>query len=336
MISQPLVSIVTPFKNTGVFLDEMLTSVINQTYQNWELLIVDDHSTDNSYELVQSYASKDSRIKLYTNPQSGIITALREAYSRSKGDLITRMDSDDIMSDNKLESMVADLEKSGVGNVALGLVKYFAEKGIGEGFRGYEKWLNELTLTGQNYQDLYKECVIPSPCWMVHKEDLDKVGGFTLDRYPEDYDLVFRFYEGGLNCIPNDQVLHHWRDYSTRASRTDKNYADNTFMDLKLSYFLKLHRIPSKPLVVWGAGGKGKTIAKVLSNLDIDFHWVCDNPKKIGKEIYGKTMLGFQVIDELDNAQNIITVANPKAQDEIRSFFVKREKRSLVDFFFFC
>jgi glycosyltransferase involved in cell wall biosynthesis len=336
MDETPLVSIITPFKNTTAYLDEMLTSVLNQTYQNWELLIVDDHSTDNSFELVNSYTASDSRIKLYTNPQSGIITALREAYLRSTGVFITRMDSDDIMSSNKLESMVKDLQCSGTGNVALGLVKYFSADGIGAGFQNYENWLNDLTKSGKNYQDLYKECVIPSPCWMVYREDFEKVGGFTSDQYPEDYDLVFRFFSNGLNCIPSQNILHHWRDYSTRASRTDKNYADNTFMDLKLDYFLKLHRIESKPLVVWGAGAKGKTIAKVLSDNDVPFHWVCDNPKKIGKEIYGKIMLGFHVIDELENAQNIITVANQNAQKEIKQFFEKRGKQSMTDYFFFC
>ncbi len=332
----PLVSIVTPFKNTEAFLDEMLNSVVNQSYTNWELLIVDDHSTDESLNIVKSFAERDERIKWFSNPNSGIITALREAYAYSSGELITRMDSDDIMKPEKLARMVSDLQRFGRGHLALGKVKYFSDKGIGDGFRLYENWLNHLTETGINYQDLYKECVIPSPCWMMHRSDFELCGAFTPNQYPEDYDLVFRFFENSIKCIPSNELLHLWRDYPSRASRTDKNYADNTFMDLKLKYFLKLHRIESKPLVVWGAGAKGKSIAKNLIALDVKFHWVCDNPKKIGKEIYGETMLGFQVIDELENAQNIITVANPKAQTEIRNFFETRNKAAMTDYFFFC
>lgn len=335
-MNQPLVSIVTPFKNTSKFLNEMLESVVCQTYQNWELLIVDDHSTDNSWNLVSRYAEKDSRIKPMVNKGTGIISALQTGYEYAKGEFITRMDSDDIMTPNKLSKMVADLKNSGTGKVALGWVKYFSEVGIGEGFKSYETWLNTLSSTGTNYDDLYKECVIPSPCWMVYKSDFEDCGGFASNRYPEDYDLVFRFFEAGLKCIPTDEVLHHWRDYPTRASRTDKNYADNTFMGLKLDYFLKLHRLPHKPLVVWGAGNKGKTIAKNLLDLGVKFHWVCDNPKKIGKEIYGEKMLGFHVIDDLLNTQNIITVANPKAQLEIKKFFEFRGKQSMIDYFFFC
>ena len=335
-MKQPLVSIICPFRNTGKYLPEMLDSVISQTYTNWELCIVDDHSTDASTDIVNQYAQKDDRIKLFANTGKGIIDALKTGYSNCLGAYITRMDSDDIMTLDKLESLVTQLEEYGVGHVALGQVKYFCDGEIGEGFKNYENWLNKLSTTGSNYSDLYKECVIPSPCWMVHKSDFEKCGGFQSETYPEDYDLVFRFYENDLKCIPTSKVLHHWRDYSSRASRTDENYADNTFVDLKLKYFLKLHKNELKPLVIWGAGAKGKRIAQELLSQQIPFHWVCDNPKKIGKDIYGKQMLPFKAIDQFENAQNIITVANQNAQKEIKSFFEVRGKKSMTDYFFFC
>ncbi len=335
-MTQPLVSIICPFRSTEKYLPEMLDSVLAQSYSNWELCIVNDHSTDDSYSLVEKYTQQDSRIKLFSNRGKGIIEALNTGYEQCSGHFITRMDSDDIMTSDKLVVMVSQLQESGTGHVAVGQVKYFCEGEIGEGFKNYETWLNTLSATGSNYADLYKECVIPSPCWMVHRLDFEFCGAFNSNTYPEDYDLVFRFFEANLKCIPSLKVLHHWRDYSTRASRTDPNYADNTFVDLKLNYFLKLHRDPNKPLVIWGAGAKGKRIAKELLSQKIAFNWVCDNPKKIGKDIYGKVMLPFSAIDTFMDAQNIITVANLKAQSEIREFYAKREKMSMIDYFFFC
>ncbi|MGB1004003.1 MAG: glycosyltransferase family 2 protein [Salibacteraceae bacterium] len=335
-MSTPLVSIICPFRNTEKYLPEMLISVLSQTYFNWELCIVNDHSTDSSLEIVEDYASKDTRIKLFSNTGKGIIDALKTGYSNSTGVFITRMDSDDLMTPNKVEVMMSQLQKFGKGYLAVGQVQYFCDGEIGEGFKNYQNWLNSLSVTGNNYADLYKECVIPSPCWMAHRSDFEACGGFNSETYPEDYDLVFRFFESELKVIPASNVLHHWRDYSTRASRTDSNYADNTFVDLKLKYFLKLHKDNKKPLVIWGAGAKGKRIASELLKLKIPFNWVCDNPKKIGKDIYGKKMLPFKAIDELDNAQNIITVANKRAQIEIKKFFEVRGKESLIDYFFFC
>lgn len=333
---QPLVSILIPFKNTEEFLPECLQSILDQEYQNWEVLAVDDHSSDKSNEIVHSYAHSDDRINVFHNQGNGIIEALKTAYSKSRGQLITRMDSDDIMVANKLEIMATSLVKHGENHLAVGQVHYFSDRGISNGYERYEKWLNRLTENGSNYSEIYKECVIPSPCWMIHREDLDSCGAFEPDRYPEDYDLTFRFYEKGLHIIPCNQVLHLWRDYDTRTSRTSEHYAQNYFLNIKLHYFLKLNYDNDSPLTVWGAGNKGKEIAKGLLERNIDFYWLCDNPKKIGKSIYGKEMFHFSKLKELNGSKSIITVANEEAQTMIRSYLSELERLNMKDFFFFC
>lgn len=335
-MQKPRVSIITPFKNVSLYIDECIQSILAQTYTHWELLIVDDHSTDNSYNLVKAYAEKDSRIKLFTNTKSGIIPALQLAYKHSSGTYITRMDSDDIMTPNKLQVMVNQLLLHGKKHVALGLVKYFSDEGISDGYAKYEAWLNRLTKTGDNYSEIYKECVIASPCWMLHRTDLEACDAFNPNRYPEDYDLTFRFYEHGFTCIPNDKLLHHWRDYSTRTSRTHEHYAQNYFLDIKLHYFLKLDYDATRPLTIWGAGFKGKNIAKALVEKEIDFYWVCDNPKKIGKDIYGKILMPFEELKSIKNPQTIVTVANEDAQNDIKAYFEEHDKKSMSDYFFFC
>ena len=101
----PLISILIPFKNTESYLADCLNSIVKQSYSNWELLIVDDGSTDTSYEVVKHYTTNESRIHLFRNEGRGIIEALRTAYTHAKGTFITRMDSDDLMVSNKLEQM---------------------------------------------------------------------------------------------------------------------------------------------------------------------------------------------------------------------------------------
>jgi glycosyltransferase involved in cell wall biosynthesis len=335
-MKQPLVSILIPFKNTEAFLKECLDSIVQQGYQNWEVWAVDDTSSDDSFKIVSMYAKKDSRFKVLRNSGNGIIEALRIAYKECKGKLITRMDSDDIMSPNKLGTMVKLLLENGKGHVAIGQVQYFSHRGISDGYARYEQWLNKLTAEGKNYSEIYKECAIPSPCWMVFKQDLQRCGAFDPNRYPEDYDLTFRFYENGLICIPCQKVLHYWRDYDTRTSRTSEHYAANYFLDIKLHYFLKLEFDPARPLVIWGAGNKGKTIAKTLLKKKIEFKWICDNPKKINKDIYGIKLDHYRILNHLQDSQNIITVANEKEQETIKSFFTAFHKIPMKDYFFFC
>ncbi len=332
----PLVSILVPFKNTATYIEQCIQSIINQTYTHWELLITDDYSTDNSYDIVKKIAKKDKRITLLKNEGKGIIDALHTSFKLSKGTLITRMDSDDIMSPNKLQVLSNKLMRYGKGHIAIGLVKYFSEGGIANGFLNYETWLNTLTKTGHNFNEIYKECVIPSPCWMVYKTDLIACDAFNPSRYPEDYDLVFRFYKQNLICIACNDILHYWRDYPTRTSRTDKHYAQNYFLDLKLYYFLKLNYNASRPLVVWGAGTKGKNLAKALISKQIAFYWVCNNSKKIGKVIYGQTLLSFHYIKQLKQVQSIITVANQEAQLDITSYLKSLKMQPMQDYFLFC
>ena len=325
-----------PVKNTAQFLEQCLDSILNQTYSNWELLAVDDGSRDSSLSILKSYSEKDSRVKVFTNKGKGIIEALRLAYSKSSGELITRMDSDDIMTEDKLEVLSANLINKGKGNIAVGLVRYFSDNSLGEGFKKYESWLNDLITKGSCFDEIYKECVIPSPCWMVYRDDFEKCEALRPNRYPEDYDLTFRFYINGLKLIACNKVLHHWRDYATRTSRTDDNYADNTFIAIKADYFISQEYDKTKHLVVWGAGGKGKALAQILIKQNIDFSWICDNPKKIGKHIYDKKMLAFSELEKIENTQSIVTVANPKAQEQIKKYFDKLNQQAMKDYYFFC
>ena len=109
----PLISILMPYKNTGRFLEACLDSIIEQGYNHWELLAVNDHSTDHSQDILQDYARLDPRIKLRLNSGKGIIPALRTAYAISSGAFITRMDSDDIMYPDKLQHLLSGLQSHG-------------------------------------------------------------------------------------------------------------------------------------------------------------------------------------------------------------------------------
>ena len=108
-----LVSIITPCYNSEKFLDECISSVLNQTYQNWEMLIVDDNSSDNSSILINSYSKKDERIKpLYLNDNIGAAMARNMAISKAKGKYLAFLDSDDVWLPKKLEVQTNFMKKN--------------------------------------------------------------------------------------------------------------------------------------------------------------------------------------------------------------------------------
>ena len=108
-----LVSIITPCFNSEKFLDECISSVINQTYQNWEMLIVDDNSSDNSSILIKSYSKHDDRIKpILLKDNVGPAMARNTAISISKGKYLAFLDSDDIWLPEKLKLQINFMKKN--------------------------------------------------------------------------------------------------------------------------------------------------------------------------------------------------------------------------------
>jgi glycosyltransferase involved in cell wall biosynthesis len=323
-------------KDTADYLPDCLDSILAQTYEHWELIAVNDHSTDRTPEILDEYAKKDSRIRVFHSQRYKLIPALKEGYQHVRGSLINRMDSDDKMPFDKLEILVNEWKKYGRGTIIAGGTQHFVDDGeVGDGFLKYENWLNQVAANGTHYQEIYKECVIPSHSWIIHKEDFDRVGAFEPEIYPEDYDLCFRFYRAGLKVVGIDKVLHYWRDRSNRISRTWDEYKDNRYFDLKIPYFYELDRDIKRPLVLWGAGGNGKDLAKLILEREVSFYWVCDNERKIGKDVYGIRMQHYNSIGDLEEPQILIVVTSPTDRLAIVEQLNKWDKVPRKDFWFF-
>jgi glycosyltransferase involved in cell wall biosynthesis len=154
---RPLVSIVMAVKNTARYLPECLDSINQQTYPFWELIAVNDHSTDGSREILAQYAAKDPRIRVFDSPGQRLNPALQEGYRHLQGTLINRMDSDDRMPHDKLETMVQAWLAHGQGAIVAGGTEHFVDSGdVGGGFRRYEQWLNNVARNNLHYQEIYQ------------------------------------------------------------------------------------------------------------------------------------------------------------------------------------
>ncbi len=281
-----LVSIIIPFKNPGKYFKPCLESISNQTHPGIEVLMINDNSNKQDIELARTIQKKDNRFSLHHSNGTGIIDALQTGLDLSTGDFISRMDADDIMAKDKIELMLNALLKTKHKSVCTGFVSYFAsEKTIQDGYISYEKWLNQLSKKEANFTEIFRECTIPSPCWMTRKLDLESLGGFKALSYPEDYDLAFKMYYSNFRLVTVKKVIHFWRDHPERISRNSNIYNRENFILLKLQYLLN-HELKNENLILWGAGKKGKILAKNLIKLNVDFTWITENPKKIGKTIY--------------------------------------------------
>jgi glycosyltransferase involved in cell wall biosynthesis len=331
-----MIAILFPVFNTAAYLPACLDSVLAQVEEDWELVAVDDFSTDDSPYILKEYARQDRRIRIVQNDKKGIAPALQMAFRQSTGSFITRMDSDDRMLPQKLACLKKILLENGTGHIATGLVKYFSDDGVGEGYRRYATWLNGLALQGCSFHEIYRECTIPSPCWMAWRTDLERCGAFMEEVYPEDYDLAFRFRQAGFKVASCPEVLHEWRDSPGRTSRTNELYLDNSYLDLKTDWFFRTDYVPTRPLVLWGAGHKGKRLSGLFTARGVSFRWVCDNAGKWGHRISGVKMESYEILADLPDAQIVIAVAAPDGQRQIMNFLESNKFERGKHYFWFC
>ncbi|MBF1991414.1 glycosyltransferase family 2 protein [Fischerella thermalis] len=110
LLDNPLVSVLIANYNYEKYISQTLESVLRQTYQNFEIIVCDDGSTDNSCDVIANYVRKDSRIKLISKQNGGVASALNAAYQKSQGQIICLLDADDIWMDRKLEKVVNEFK----------------------------------------------------------------------------------------------------------------------------------------------------------------------------------------------------------------------------------
>ena len=293
-----MVSIIIPYKNPLPYFEDCLKSIVNQSYKKLQIILVNDHSLDNSEKLAFKFSKEDSRIEIVNNNGLGIIDALNTGSEIARGKYITRMDADDIMSENKIEILRSLLEKKNANYIAVGGVKYFAsKKPMGNGYVKYANWLNELTFNQNNYQEIYKECTIPSSCWMMYRSVFEHIKGFEKLKYPEDYDFLFRVYYNKIKLTITKEVIHFWRDHPMRTSRNSANYLFGKFIPLKIKYLIEKELKIKEELVLWGSGKKGKLVAKKLIEENCSFIWISNNKNKIGHEIYQQIIQSTEILN---------------------------------------
>ena len=161
------VSVITPSHNSAQFISETIRSVLNQSFSDWELIVVDDCSTDNSVEVIQSFVDQDSRIKLIQlSENSGAAVARNTAIEAAAGRFIAFLDSDDKWLPHKLETQIQFMEDN---DVAFSYAAYekINEKGEVFGLMGVPEKVS--------YKQLLKTCVIGCLTAVYDTEKLGKV-----------------------------------------------------------------------------------------------------------------------------------------------------------------
>ncbi len=328
----PLVSVLMPVRNAGLPLRAAVASILSQTYTQLELIIVNDGSTD---QAIEDLVKDDPRLRFIDNHGTGIVDALNTAATLARGQLLARMDGDDIALPWRLARQVELLAQHPHIGIAGGQVKLFGESdSLGKGYQHYESWINRLVTPQDIKREIFIESPIPHPTAVFRREVFDRLGGYRDSLWAEDYDMWLRAYAAGIEMAKPEGVILHWRDTPTRLSRIDSRYTQSNFIKAK-AYFLSRTDLRNKPTIIWGAGPTGRQLHDELTREGVVVNGFIDvHPRRIGRNKRGKPVFGQEHALTLRNEVIIGAVGTRGAREEIRDFLIANGKKESTDFIF--
>lgn len=315
----PLVSVVLPVWNAAATIARAVASVRAQTLRDWELVVVDDGSTDGTREIVRELAREEKQMRVVEVAHGGVAAAANAGAAAARGTFIARMDADDESHPERLAAQVAFLtapENCDVGVVG-SLVAFGGDRVASAGYALHVDWTNTLVTPEAIALNRFVELPVVNPSMMFRRELVARHGGYRDGDFPEDYELGLRWLDAGVRMAKVPRVLLTWHDAAGRLTRTDARYAPDKFFEMKAEWIARevtrlgvgrvfdlpsntpraKGRVTAPPyLYVWGAGRHTRKRASHLTAHGVSIAGYIDvDAKKTGRRLGGT---GVPVIGE--------------------------------------
>ena len=278
-----------PIHDAAKTVSEALASTLAQSFVDFEVLVVNDRSTDDGPNLVAGYAKRDPRVRLISNSGQGLVDALNTGIAAASGEFVARLDGDDRSHPDRIAAQVAALQRCpGLGLTSC-RVRAFPRAFVGGGMANYLKWQDSLLCEQHIAREIYVESPFVHSAVMLRRRLLVEYGGYKNGTFPEDYELWLRLREAGIRMGKINRVLVEWRQSDRSLSKTDPRYSREAFDRVRARYLARdrrLHR--GRPLVIWGAGRKTRQRARHLLDAGHQLSaWIDIDPAKIGNVVWG-------------------------------------------------
>lgn len=288
----PVVSVLMPCFNAAATINEALDSLACQTLRDFELIAVDDGSSDATLQILHGRAAVEPRLQIITQPHSGIIAGLNAGLARCQAEIVARMDADDRAHPERLARQVAFLHSHPDIDVLSCRVAGFPSGQVRRGFAVYLEWLNGLLTDEEIRREIFVESPLPHPSLAMRREVLLQIGGYQDHGWAEDYDLLLRLYLNGARFAKLPEVLLEWREHPQRLTRTDSRYSLENFLRAKAFYLVRGPVAGRDAVILWGAGMVGRRLGKQLARLGAPLVAYVDiDPRKIGRTRRGLPIL---------------------------------------------
>ena len=332
---RPLVSVILPAFDAAGTLRRTIDSLSGQTFTDWELVVVDDGSTDETPGLLAALAGREPRLRCFIQPHGGIVSALNHAMARARGSLFARMDADDVAAPERLAEQVAALAGApGLGVVSC-LVGFGGDALRHAGFARHVAWLNGLISPEAIARNRFIDAPVAHPTVMFRRQLVERYGGYRDGAFPEDYELWLRWLEQGVQFAKVPRELLTWSDSPTRLSRCDPRYAPEAFQAVKAPFLVRAvaNCAQGREVWVWGAGRVTRRRVDRLAVAGLRIAGFIDvDRKKWGRHRDGRRVIGPAELPSPRVAVVVVHVGRLGARDYIRAQLEAAGYREEFDF----
>ena len=320
MSASPPISVLLPVRNGVEYLPEAIASIEAQTYSNYEVVAVDDGSSDDSWFVLQDWASRDERVRVFRQEPKGIVPALEFARSEATGAYLARMDADDIADPTRFDLQIQLMQSDSSLAICGCEIEYFPAEKVRDGALRYQSWLNAPATPEEIEKEIFVECPLPHPAFFMRADAIEEVGGYQDLGWPEDYDLLLRVWRSGGRLGKVPAVLMQWREAPERLSRIDKRYSLDAFRRCKVHHLVSAFPSAVNGVLIWGAGRVGKGFSRELAQVGVPVIAYAEvSPRKIGQNIHGAPVLDADEALRLKDVLHLASVGQEGARQTLRN-----------------
>ena len=325
----PEVSVILPYFNAELTLQRAISSILEQSFTHFGLLLINNNSTDKSADIARQAAQNDSRIILLDEKIPGVANAMNCGLKNARGRFISRMDADDVAHPEKLQKQYDYLENNPIIDFLGSEVEYVPHIAENKGFRRFVDWANSFHTPEEVALKQFIEIPVVNPTIFFRRQLFEKYGGCHDGNFPEDYEMQLRYLSHGAKMAKLPEKLLEWHDYSTRLTRTDERYSSEAFFQTKAFYFKQWseQHNPFHPNIwIWGAGRKTRQRSTFLQEHGLNIEGYIDIKKTKPDTLF------YKELPQPGQLFIVSMVTNTGAGEKIREFLIQRNYAEGKDF----
>jgi glycosyltransferase involved in cell wall biosynthesis len=321
---RPNVTVILPFFNAESTLKRAIESIASQSLHDFECILINNNSTDNSVSIAMNQTQNDKRFVLIHEPKQGVMFASNTGSKRAKGQYIARMDADDRAYPDKLKWQADFLDANPDYGAVAGLVKHISHSENTQGFAHYVDWVNSVRTYPEILNSMFIESPIVNPSAMWRKEVAEKHGMYKKGAFPEDYEMWLRWLYQGVKINKLNKTILDWYDSDTRLTRTKSMYSDEAFYRIKTKYlaaWLKINNPFHPKVAIWGASRISRRRARLLQKYGVEIKFYIDIKRT---RILKEQVVHYSEIPSPDSLFILIYIKQMNARDRIQDFLYSK------------